>query len=229
MSDNLDMRELALKIIKDRKSIRSYSPEPVSDEDIRLVLEAARWAPSGENAQPWRFIVIRDEKTRRAIGDIARGGSGRRFTAEFVSEKMQERFANLTDPDKKAHVFKTLISGNVSAFMADAPVMIIVCGFRDVWDLPFDTAAATENLLLMAAAIGLGACWVIGPVQDVRDEERVGKMLDVPPDYKIMAAIGVGHPSRIPNPRPRKPLEELAFAEKFGQPFAEARPLEGGA
>ena len=54
-----------LKIIKSRRSIRKYKSDPVSLEDVMKVLEAARWAPSGNNSQPWEFVVVRDPGKRR--------------------------------------------------------------------------------------------------------------------------------------------------------------------
>lgn len=59
-----------------------------------MILESARLAPSGENAQPWRFVIVKDEAKRKLMGALADGGSGRRFTAEFVTQKMQERFSS---------------------------------------------------------------------------------------------------------------------------------------
>jgi nitroreductase len=161
MPERYDLVEAAMKIINDRRSIRQYTDEPVSEEHLEVILEAARQAPSGENAQPWRFIIVKDPPTRKQLGAIAGGGSGRRFTAEFVTQKMHERFSSLEDEEKKKAIFEKLTSGRVSAFLADAPVNIVVCGRKDVWDLPYDTAAAIENMLLMVTALGLGACWVI--------------------------------------------------------------------
>ena len=97
MPETYSLVDATLKVIQDRRSIREYSPEPVSDQDIDLILEAARQAPSGENAQPWRYVVVRDADTRKKLGALAGGASGRRFTAEFVTNKMQERFASLED------------------------------------------------------------------------------------------------------------------------------------
>ena len=67
MTEKDNLAEVAMKIIHDRRSIRDYSDEPVSEEDMRMVLEAGRLAPSGENAQPWRFIVVRDAATRERL------------------------------------------------------------------------------------------------------------------------------------------------------------------
>jgi nitroreductase len=219
MSETYNLIDATMKIIQDRRSIREYTPEPVSDQDLDRILEAARLAPSGENAQPWRFIIVKDPETRKKLGALAGGGSGRRFTAEFVTKKMQERFANLQDEAKKRAAFEKLTSGQVSAFLADAPVNIIVCGKKDVWDLPYDTSAAIENILLMVTALGLGACWVIAPCIDIRDEERIKGILDIPEGFKAISIISVGHPTRPHRPRPRIPINDLVFSEKWGEKY----------
>ncbi len=216
MSETFTLAEATLKAIQDRRSIREYSPEPISDEDLDLILEAARQAPSGENAQPWRFIVVKDEATRKNLGDISGGGSGRRFTAEFMTKKMQQRFATLEDEAKKKAAYEKLTSGAVSMFAATAPVNIIVIGRKDVWDLPFDTSAAIENILLMVTALGLGACWVIAPCIDVRDEIRLRTLLNIPDEYKAVSLISIGHPTRPHRPRPRLALKDIVFEETFG-------------
>ncbi|MBC7227493.1 MAG: nitroreductase family protein [Thermoflexales bacterium] len=226
MSEQYDLVQAVRKVVEDRRSIRQYTEEPVSEEALEMILEAGRLAPSGENAQPWRFIVVKDPETRKKMGAIAGGGSGRRFTAEFVTQKMQERFASLEDEAKRKAAFEKLTSGQVSAFLAEAPVNIVVCGRKDVWDLPYDTSAAIENMLLMVTALGLGACWVIAPCIDIRDEERLKDLLGVPEGLKVVSIIAVGHPARYPRPRPRIPLHELVYREKWGVPYYE--PKEEG-
>jgi nitroreductase len=219
MSQQHGLADFTMKVIQDRRSIREYTDEPVSEEDLKTILEAARQAPSGENAQPWRFIVVKDATSRKQLGAIAGGGSGRRFTAEFVTKKMQERFASLEDEAKRKAAFEKLTSGNVSAFLATAPVSIVVCGKKDVWDMPYDTSAAIENILLMVTGLGLGACWVIAPCIDIRDEERVKDLLNVPEGFKAVSIISIGHPTRPHRPRPRMLLKDLVFDEKWGDAY----------
>ncbi|MGD8455171.1 MAG: nitroreductase family protein [Anaerolineales bacterium] len=219
MADTYNLVDATMKVIQDRRSIRDYTAEPVSEKDLDMILEAARLAPSGENAQPWRFIVVKDAKTRKKLGALAGGGSGRRFTAEYVTKKMQERFKSLEDEEKKKAVFEKLTSGKVSTFLANAPVNIVVCGRKDVWDLPYDTSAAIENMLLTVTALGLGACWVIAPCIDIRDEERVKVLFGVPEELKIVSIVAVGHPTRPHRPRPRLPINELVYSEKWGQAY----------
>lgn len=214
-----EMRQMAWEIIYNRRSVRKFNDQPVSDEDLELILEAGRWAPSGEDAQPWRFIVIRDAEKRKALGKISGQGSGRRFSGEFITKDLHKRFSGLKDEEKKKAVFKKLTSGDVSAFVGDAPVVIAVIGKKKVWDLPFDTAAAIENMLLMITALGLGACWVISPCIDIRDELKVKELLGVPEDFKVISLIPLGHMDRLPRPRPRLELREITFSEKYGNPF----------
>ena len=219
MPDTFTLAEATLKVIQDRRSIREFTPDPVSDQDLDLILESARQAPSGENAQPWRFIIVKEPETRRQLGALAGGGSGRRFTAEFVTKKMQERFSSLQDEEKKKAAFEKLTSGQVSAFLADAPVNIVVCGKKDVWDMPYDTSAAIENMLLMITGLGLGACWVIAPCIDIRDEERVKDLLGMPAGFKAVSILSVGHPTRPHRPRPRLPVKDLVFRETWGNAY----------
>lgn len=226
MPDSYSLEDATMKVILDRRSIREFSTAPVSDEDLAKILEAGRHAPSGENAQPWRFIVVKKEATRKALAALAGGGSGRRFTAEFVTKQMHDRFANLQDEAKKRAAFEKLTSGQVSAFVGDAPVIIAVCGKLDVWDTPYDTSAAIENMLLMITALGLGACWVIAPCIDIRDELQVKELLGIPEGFKAISLISVGHPTRPHRPRPRLPREQLAFKETWGEAYYPAPDAE---
>lgn len=219
MAETYTLAEATMKVIQDRRSIREWTDEPVSEGDLAMILEAGRQAPSGENAQPWRFIVVRDAETRKKLGALAGGGSSRRFTAEFVTNQMQERFASLQDEAKKKAAFEKLTSGQVSAFLANAPLNIVICGKKDVWDTPYDTSAAIENMLLMITALGLGACWVIAPCIDIRDEERVKALLGIPEGFKAISIISVGRPTRPHRQRPRLPMNQLVFSERWGEPY----------
>jgi len=131
---------------------------------------------------------------------------------------MQERFASLQDEAKKKAAFEKLTSGQVSAFLANAPLNIVVCGKKDVWDTAYDTSAAIENMLLMITALGLGACWVIAPCIDIRDEERIKAVLDIPAGFKAISIISVGRPTRPHKPRPRMPVNQLVFSESGATP-----------
>ena len=212
-----------LDVLTSRKSIRRYKPDPVPDEMIDKILEAARWAPTGENYQPWRFIVIRDPETKNRIGDLARLGSGSRMTTWYCLGEMQERFTKIEDPVKRAEVLRFMYSGEVSEFAKHAPLVIAVIGtlMEGSVDVPYDLSAAIENILLEAHSLGLGACWVHGPVASTRDAKKFKQILKIPTgmgEYKVIAYIAIGWPKeQRKHPRPKLPLEDLVYWEEFGR------------
>jgi nitroreductase len=212
-----------LEVLTSRKSIRRYKPDPIPDEMIDNILEAARWAPTGENYQPWRFIVVRNQETRNKIGDLAKMGTGSRMTAWYCLNELQQRFDKIADPVKRAEVLRFMYSGEVSEFCKVAPVVIAVIGTlrEGSVDVPYDLCAAIENMLLEAHALGLGACWVHGPVASTRDAYKFKKILKIPTgmgEYKVVSFLAFGWPKEArKHPRPKLPLEDMVYWEEFGR------------
>ena len=212
-----------LEVIRTRKSIRRYKADPIPDEILVKVLEAARWAPTGENYQPWRLIVIRNSETKKMIGDLAKLGSGSRMTAWYCLGEMQRRFEEIQDPVRRMEVLRFMYSGEVSEFAKQAPVIIAVIGtlMEGSVDVPYDLSACIENILLEAHSLGLGACWVHGPVASTRDAAKFKKILKIPTgmgQYKVIAYVALGWPAEArKHPRPKKPLEDIIYWEEFGR------------
>jgi nitroreductase len=149
-----------LDLIKKRRSIRQYTDEPVSDADVKALLEAAMAAPSADNLQPWEFVVVREEGLRRQLAET--------------------------------HPWSRMCAG--------APVVFVVCGHerRSVHWVD-DTSAATENLLLAAAGLDLGAVWV-GIYPHKRHEEHVRSVLNIPRGLRVLCLVPVGHPAESKPP-----------------------------
>jgi len=209
-------KEIFLEFLKTRRSIRKFKPDPIPEASVEAILEAGRWAPSGDNAQSWRFIVVTDPEKIKILGQLGGEGSGRRFKAEYVSGHMEKRLTTFKTEETRHRVYKRLVSGSVSAFVSDAPVVIVVCSRLDCWDPPFDISTASLNILLMAHALGLGACWLEAPTTGIRDETKVRELLKVPPQYTIFHVIAIGHPAEAPGLRPRLKLSEIAFWNTWG-------------
>jgi nitroreductase len=87
-------------------------------------------------------------------------------------------------------------------------------------DVPYDLSACIENILLEAHSLGLGACWVHGPVASTRDAKKFKEILGIPTgmgEYKVIAYVAIGWPAEDrKHPRPKKSLEEIVFWESFG-------------
>jgi len=191
-----------------RRSIRKFLDKPVPREDIEKILEAAIRAPSGSNAQPWHFIVVEDRNLSRAM-------------REAVDKKMDEILAW---PETKGRERYVEAYRYYFTFFDQAPVVIAVLG-RDHQTIVRkvmrehgvagrkapgsshqSVAAATENLLLAATALGYGTCWMTGPLIAAEELER---LLGVEEPWYLVALIPLGHPAQSPNPRPRKGLEKV--------------------
>jgi nitroreductase len=145
-----------------RRSIRRYTSEPVSEEDIQTLLEAAMCAPSASNRKPWQFVVVTEREMIDALADAHPHGK----------------------------------------MLFEAPLCISVCGDLTEMERYWvqDCSAATENLLLAAVALGLGAVWLgVYP----RDERvtAVRPILALPDHITPLNLIAIGHPGEKKPPR----------------------------
>jgi nitroreductase len=167
--------------IKGRRSIRAFSNQRVSEEEVKMLIDAARNAPSAGNIQPWEFVIVRKPEVKRKLALAA-------LNQNFIEE---------------------------------APVVIVVCADETTSESGYgsrgktlyciqDTAAATQNILITAYSLGLGACW-IGAFR----EEKVNKALGIPEGVRPVAIIPVGHVTSNPPKHPRKPADEIVHYEKF--------------
>ena len=178
--------DILLDLIKSRRSIRRYIDESIPRSSILRLLEAATWAPSAHNRQPWRFAVI----TEPAVKDRLARAMGERLQAD--------RTADGDDPeDIGRDVARSYVR------LTGAPVLILVCSTMADMDTYPDpqrahnerimavqsTAMATQNLLLQAHADGLAACWLCAPLFV---PALVQKTLKLPDDWEPQGVITLG-------------------------------------
>lgn len=171
--------------IKGRRSVRSYMDKGVSEELVRLVIEAGTFAPSAKNGQQWRFTVLTGE-AKKGLTDV--------FRREL------EKFSRRIGRGNMGSSFGSC------GIMEEAPVVIMVWNAGEMdWETEaHSVAAAIQNMLLKAYALGLGTVW-IGDIYYTL--EALKKHLDKP--WKLMAAIALGWPAHILESRPRKSVDEV--------------------
>ena len=176
----------ALDVIMNRKSVRSYTDQNVTEAQVETILKAAMAAPTGMNLQPWRFVVVRDQ----AVKDVLAGPRG--------------------------------------GMIAQAPVVIVVCGETVMMRRPFgagedaepqavengnwtaDCAAATENLLLAVEAMGLGACWTACyPYEDRMAPTR--EVLGLPDNVSPYCIVPMGYPAGDDKPKDKWKPENIHY------------------
>ncbi len=210
-----------LDVISSRRSIRRYKPDPIPDELLMKVLEAGRWAATGENDQPWVLIVVTNLETKRRIGDLGRIETGAFCTAEYGMGRLQQRYAGVKDLAERERVMRMMYTGETSQIATNAPVVIVVAGTVNALNPPYDLSACLENMLLEAHSLGLGAVWVEGPVAPTRRTKIFKELVKIPTgmgEYRVQAYMALGWPAQPrKHPRPKKSLEDIVYFEEFGR------------
>ncbi len=179
-----------LEAIRTRRSVRKYAPDPVPDELLRQVLEAARWAPSWANTQCWEVVVVRDPERKKALSEL------------LVPERNPAKNAVATAPV----VLAVCGQKGVSGFYKGQPVTE-----KGDW-LMFDVALAVQNICLAAHALGLGTV-IVGAL----DHAKASELLGLPEDMELVVLIPLGKPAHEPKAPPRKELSEFVHLERYGQ------------
>jgi nitroreductase len=181
-------------LVASRASVRRYDADrPVSDTHLAALLEAARLAPSAENAQPWRFVIVRDPAVRARLVEEAFSGVYRR-SRRIVAPVYLALCGVHGAVDLAARA-----TGHSSYTLTD-------CGI------------AGEHAVLAATELGLGTCWI-----GWFDRRRARRLLGVPAGVELIALIALGWPAEPPRAalpaERRRQLSAIAWLDAWGAPF----------
>ncbi len=210
-----------LDLAKKRRSVRRFKADPIPDGVVEKVLDAAHWAQSGANAQPWEFIVVRDRQTISKMADIHE--DWRRETA-WPIEKTRVREVR----------HRMMIDGpdEAPAGWRNVPVIVVCCGDPRTTQasvlvsqyLPHEggtgahslknMANATQIIHLAVAAAGLGSEWVS---VSYAIERKLKELLGVPDTLIIHTLVPIGYPANPPGPGVRRDINEIIHYEKYDQ------------
>lgn len=195
-----------MEVIKKRRSIRKYADRPVPPELIDEMLEAARLAPSGTNRQPWRFKVLTGpgrEKIKKACPQ--------KFVTEapvlivccielkaFLKENVNRRLRELVEGN-------AVLEEEVSEIYR-RPMPVTLQEVKLTASAYVDLSIAVEHMVLAAANLGLGSCWV-----RLMEPETIHRALQLPESLVVGALLPVGYPAEDPEMRHRLSLEEIVL------------------
>jgi nitroreductase len=198
------------------RSMRYLKTDPIPPEVLNKILVAGTQAPSGQNTQPWAFVVIQDPKTKKFVQERYQRGIKERF-----GDLSGERFDEDTSFNRSAKA-----ALHLSENMHEAPVLLIVCGKRD-W--PYQTLPenrvgkappnygavypCVQNILLACRALGLGASLT---TTHRLYESEIAEKLGVPDDYGLVVLIPIGYPKGKFGPISRIPAAELTHYDHWG-------------
>jgi nitroreductase len=206
-------------LLSTTRSIRRISDQPIDDDALRRVLQAAIWAPSGGNRQPWRIVVARDRDVKHRLGKI--------YEAEWAKyvEMNMARVAGQPDSIVEATRKGLAVGTRLAESLADVPVVaIFVFDPREVFvtdgnlgRTPVVGGAslypAVQNLLLAARAEGLGG--VLTTLIASREPE-VRDVLGIPEPWGVYAMVPLGHPRGSHGPLRRAPFEHMIKFDSWG-------------
>lgn len=205
-------------VIKHRRSIRNFKPDPLPEGAVEQILEAARFAMSGANGQPWEFVIIREQETKDKIAAI-NVEYGRKRTC--LMEKTREL-------PYRHNMFKHYYTNPPG--WKNAPVIIAVCADIRTYQATVlsthfgngeggaeatyfkNVGNATQLICLSAAALGLGSQWVS---TSSAWERKLRELLDVPDDLMIHTLVPIGYPAHKPAPPYRRELSEIVHYDKY--------------
>jgi nitroreductase len=192
--------------IEKRRSIRKFKPDPVPDEVITELLDAARLAPSGCNAQPWRFKIVKDKETKLKLAEAAHN---QRFVAEAP-------VVLVCCADIKGYLDRTVSTiqdlGRIGA-IEDRIVKIILDRTEKMRSMTlselgarvaFNVAIAVEHIVLRALDFGLGTCWV-----KLLQEQMIKDIFGWDENLHVVALLPLGYPDESPPPRKRLSIEDI--------------------
>lgn len=205
-------------IMKNMRPMRRLKPDPINQEVITEILDAAVCAPNALNTQPYKFIVLKDTEEKTWFGNSYDKAMVLRFTP-ILPDK--------SDNSKNARNIRTAMEFGKT--MKDVPILLIVCGKRD-WPFsveekdrvglappsPGSVYPCVQNILLACRAKGLGAS--LTTMHQVFENELCQR-LGIPEEYGIVAVIPIGYPKGNFGPVSRVPSSELTYSDKWGQPI----------
>jgi len=172
--------------ITERRSIRKFKTDDVSRDQIIEILEAGILAPSGNNSQPWRFIIVKDKDKREEIIKVDHNQKWLENAPVLIA-----CIADITS--RQAEGFDNL--GDDSSDM-------------DVKRIIRDTANCIENMIIQATAMGLGTCWT-----GWYDQQKMKETLGLDKQHYVVGVLAVGYADENPTKRPRKSLDELIIGD----------------
>jgi nitroreductase len=215
MSDSLGL----LEGMATTRSIRRFKPDPIPDDLLRSVLEAATWAPSGSNTQNWRLLVVRDAEKRRQVGELYREG--------FFDFYPAERLASETDPSRvRMMTGAVYLAENLGI---EPPVLVIFCQARPTdptskspssvrpWTRGSSIYPAVQNLLLAARASGLGGCLT---TVHLLHEQKLRSIFGIPDEIDTFALVPLGFPRDKFGPLRRQAVDAVGYLDGWGSPLA---------
>lgn len=174
-----------LKTLLGRRSIRGYKPEQIKDEELQSILEAAKYAPTAMNQQPWHFSVVQCKTMLSKINEACKQMMIKSGNPVFAERAKAENFS----------------------IFYNAPTLIIVSADEKAIAPQADATLALGNMFLAAESLSIGSCWINGvlPLLNSEENKALRAELGIPEGYRVYGSGSFGYKAQEqPVPAPRK-------------------------
>ncbi|HCU99702.1 MAG TPA: hypothetical protein DGL25_00750 [Dehalococcoidia bacterium] len=184
------------------RAIRRFRPKEIEERDLRDILDAARQAPNGGNAQPWRFLLVTDVEKRARLGEL--------YREAWWTKRKDEGINGPEDIPAGKGVRQSAM--RLADEIGEAPALVLVCSNSRGEGAAQSVIPSVQNLLLAARAIGVG-----GTITTLHSivEERVHQLFDIPAEARVVYCVPLGYPRGRFGPVNRKPLSEVAAVNSW--------------
>lgn len=238
--------EIMLNLIKGRHAIRDYETNrPVSEALLYKIIEAGGYAPSAENQQPWRVILVKDQAKQRRIGELAVERTIELFGRITPRQEIERRLNYVRALPSRERTIDWLITGRRFEYIKGepetdgAPILLVlvveathvgnsqptlrgtggVYGWSSLRHSIIAGSMFLQNCWLAATALGLGACVSSVQLDHYDDVREISELLGIPhPHWAPIMCLAIGYPKfpRVRGP-PRQPPEEITYVDTWGK------------
>lgn len=191
-----------LDAIARRRSVRAYASSVLDEGTVRTLLRAAVQAPTAMHAEPWAFVVIQDPQLIKRCSDRAKA-------MLLQPAAVFHDLHRISEPPRDGAFARALANPDFNIFY-NAGTVIVICGKSTGPFVPADCWLAAENLMLAAAAMGLGTC-CIGSALPALNLPETRAELEIPADMTVFSVVIAGVPAEVPQVVPRKEPQILAW------------------
>jgi len=199
-------------VVTTQRAMCRLKPDAIPADVVRRIMDAAICAPSGGNRQNWSFVVVRDPAKRARLGELYREAWGELMKVPY--------YASASKEPESSPAGKMLASArHLGEHLGEAPVIVLACvaldpGVKASLTTGASIYPAIQNIMLAARALGIGSC--ITTIHRFRDAQ-VKELLGIPVEIETAALIPLGYPLGKFGRPPRRPLSEVAFADRWGR------------
>ncbi len=187
------------------RAIRRLKPDPIADEQLHTILEAAIRAPNGGNNQPWHFVVVKDAELRKRLGEL--------YHEAWWAKRRDAGVFGPEDVPPGDGISQSAM--RLADEIGNAPVLVLLCATSRGPGPMASVIPSVQNLLLAARALGIG-----GTITTLHPqvEERVHQLFGLPDTAQVVYCIPLGYPGGHFGLTQRKPLSEVCSYDRWGSP-----------